>query len=134
VVERSSVPDTSNHSAPACGMDPPPLVRTSSSQPAAPGLPAATVTTAGTVEPCSYKLMEAFAVRFLMVSFRKIGKPRRSILWATAVGRQCYLHLLPAGSPRAARTAYAWDENLGGNTRLPRTAPVNFVEIIPRLD
>src|SRR5215213_1482411 len=82
------------------------------------------------VEPLFEKRMEAFAVLFLMVSFRKIGTSAIQTRATAGVANATYIFCLP-GSPGACKDA--WDEILVHQLDY-RYQPCNFVEIIPRLD
>jgi molybdenum cofactor biosynthesis protein B len=82
------------------------------------------------VEPLFEKRMEAFAVLFLMVSFRKIGTSAIQTRATAGVANATYIFCLP-GSPGACKDA--WDEILVHQLDY-RFRPCNFVEIIPRLD
>jgi molybdenum cofactor biosynthesis protein B len=82
------------------------------------------------VEPLFEKRMEAFAVLFLMVSFRKIGTSAIQTRATAGVANSTYIFCLP-GSPGACRDA--WDEILAQQLDY-RYRPCNFVEIMPRLD
>ena len=82
------------------------------------------------VEPLFEKRMEAFAVLFLMVSFRKIGTSAIQTRATAGVAGATYIFCLP-GSPGACRDA--WDEILVHQLDY-RYRPCNFVEIMPRLD
>jgi molybdenum cofactor biosynthesis protein B len=82
------------------------------------------------VEPLFEKRMEAFAVLFLMVSFRKIGTSAIQTRATAGVANATYIFCLP-GSPGACKDA--WDEILVYQLDY-RYRPCNFVEIIPRLD
>jgi molybdopterin adenylyltransferase len=82
------------------------------------------------VEPLFEKRMEAFAVLFLMVSFRKIGTSAIQTRATAGVANATYIFCLP-GSPGACRDA--WDEILVHQLDY-RYRPCNFVEILPRLD
>ena len=82
------------------------------------------------VEPLFEKRMEAFAVLFLMVSFRKIGTSAIQTRATAGVANSTYVFCLP-GSPGACKDA--WDEILVHQLDY-RYQPCNFVEIIPRLD
>ncbi len=82
------------------------------------------------VEPLFEKKMEAFAVLFLMVSFRKIGTSAIQSRATAGLANATYIFCLP-GSPGACRDA--WDEILVHQLDY-RTQPCNFVEIMPRLD
>jgi molybdenum cofactor biosynthesis protein B len=82
------------------------------------------------VEPLFEKKMDAFAVLFLMVSFRKIGTSAIQTRATAGVANSTYIFCLP-GSPGACRDA--WDEILVHQFDY-RYAPCNFVEIMPRLD
>ena len=82
------------------------------------------------VEPLFEKRMEAFAVLFLMVSFRKIGTSAIQTRATAGVAGATYIFCLP-GSPGACRDA--WDEILVHQLDY-RYRPRNFVEIMPRLD
>jgi molybdenum cofactor biosynthesis protein B len=74
--------------------------------------------------------MEAFAVLFLMVSFRKIGTSAIQSRATAGVANSTYIFCLP-GSPGACKDA--WDEILVYQLDF-RHGPCNFVEIMPRLD
>src|SRR5437763_44036 len=76
------------------------------------------------------KRMEAFAVLFLMVSFRKIGTSAIQSRATAGVANSTYIFCLP-GSPGACKDA--WDEILVYQLDY-RHGPCNFVEIMPRLD
>jgi molybdenum cofactor biosynthesis protein B len=82
------------------------------------------------VEPLFEKKMEAFAVLFLMVSFRKIGTSAIQSRATAGVANSTYIFCLP-GSPGACKDA--WDEILVYQLDF-RHGPCNFVEIMPRLD
>src|ERR1700722_11662968 len=82
------------------------------------------------VEPLFEKRMEAFAVLFLMVSFRKIGTSAIQTRATAGVAGATYIFCLP-GSPGACRDA--WDEILVHQLDY-RYRPCNFVELMPRLD
>jgi len=82
------------------------------------------------LEPLFEKRMEAFAVLFLMVSFRKIGTSAIQTRATAGVANSTYIFCLP-GSPGACKDA--WDEILVHQLDY-RYQPCNFVEIIPRLD
>ena len=82
------------------------------------------------VEPLFEKKMEAFAVLFLMVSFRKIGTSAIQTRATAGVANATYIFCLP-GSPGACKDA--WDEILVHQLDY-RYRPCNFVEILPRLD
>jgi len=82
------------------------------------------------VEPLFEKRMEAFAVLFLMVSFRKIGTSAIQTRATAGVANATYIFCLP-GSPGACKDA--WDEILAHQLDY-RYRPCNFVEIMPRLD
>jgi molybdenum cofactor biosynthesis protein B len=82
------------------------------------------------VEPLFEKCMEAFAVLFLMVSFRKIGTSAIQTRATAGVAGATYIFCLP-GSPGACKDA--WDEILVHQLDY-RYRPCNFVEIMPRLD
>jgi molybdenum cofactor biosynthesis protein B len=82
------------------------------------------------VEPLFEKRMEAFAVLFLMVSFRKIGTSAIQTRATAGVANATYIFCLP-GSPGACKDA--WDEILVHQLDY-RYGPCNFVEIMPRLD
>jgi molybdenum cofactor biosynthesis protein B len=82
------------------------------------------------VEPLFEKRMEAFAVLFLMVSFRKIGTSAIQTRATAGLANSTYIFCLP-GSPGACRDA--WDEILVHQFDY-RFRPCNFVEIMPRLD
>ena len=82
------------------------------------------------VEPLFEKRMEAFAVLFLMVSFRKIGTSAIQSRATAGVANSTYIFCLP-GSPGACRDA--WDEILVHQLDY-RYRPCNFVELMPRLD
>jgi molybdenum cofactor biosynthesis protein B len=82
------------------------------------------------VEPLFEKKMEAFAVLFLMVSFRKIGTSAIQTRATAGLANSTYIFCLP-GSPGACRDA--WDEILVHQLDY-RYQPCNFVELMPRLD
>jgi molybdopterin adenylyltransferase len=82
------------------------------------------------VEPLFEKRMDAFAVLFLMVSFRKIGTSAIQSRATAGVANGTYIFCLP-GSPGACKDA--WDEILVHQLDY-RHGPCNFVEIMPRLD
>ena len=82
------------------------------------------------VEPLFEKKMEAFAVLFLMVSFRKIGTSAIQTRATAGLANATYIFCLP-GSPGACRDA--WDEILVHQLDY-RYQPCNFVELMPRLD
>ena len=82
------------------------------------------------VEPLFEKRMEAFAVLFLMVSFRKIGTSAIQTRATAGVANATYIFCLP-GSPGACKDA--WDDILVHQLDY-RYRPCNFVEIMPRLD
>jgi molybdenum cofactor biosynthesis protein B len=82
------------------------------------------------VEPLFEKRMEAFAMLFLMTSFRKIGTSAIQTRATAGVAGATYIFCLP-GSPGACRDA--WDEILVHQLDY-RYRPCNFVEIMPRLD
>jgi molybdenum cofactor biosynthesis protein B len=82
------------------------------------------------VEPLFEKRMEAFAMLFLMVSFRKIGTSAIQTRATAGVANATYIFCLP-GSPGACKDA--WDEILVHQLDY-RYRPCNFVEIMPRLD
>jgi molybdenum cofactor biosynthesis protein B len=82
------------------------------------------------VEPLFEKRMEAFAVLFLMLSFRKIGTSAVQTRATAGLANSTYIFCLP-GSPGACRDA--WDEILAQQLDY-RYRPCNFVEIMPRLD
>ncbi len=82
------------------------------------------------VEPLFEKKMDAFAVLFLMVSFRKIGTSAIQTRATAGLANSTYIFCLP-GSPGACRDA--WDEILVQQFDY-RYSPCNFVEIMPRLD
>ena len=82
------------------------------------------------VEPLFEKRMDAFAVLFLMVSFRKIGTSAIQTRATAGVAGATYIFCLP-GSPGACKDA--WDEILVHQLDY-RYGPCNFVEIMPRLD
>jgi molybdopterin adenylyltransferase len=82
------------------------------------------------VEPLFEKKMEAFAVLFLMVSFRKIGTSAIQTRATAGLANSTYLFCLP-GSPGACKDA--WDEILVHQLDY-RFQPCNFVELMPRLD
>jgi molybdenum cofactor biosynthesis protein B len=82
------------------------------------------------VEPLFEKKMEAFAVLFLMVSFRKIGTSAIQTRATAGVANSTYIFCLP-GSPGACKDA--WDEILVHQLDF-RFRPCNFVELMPRLD
>jgi molybdenum cofactor biosynthesis protein B len=82
------------------------------------------------VEPLFEKKMEAFAVLFLMISFRKIGTSAIQSRATAGVANSTYIFCLP-GSPGACKDA--WDEILLHQLDY-RHGPCNFVEIMPRLD
>ena len=82
------------------------------------------------VEPLFEKRMEAFAVLFLMLSFRKIGTSAIQTRATAGVAGATYIFCLP-GSPGACRDA--WDEILVHQLDY-RYRPCNFVELMPRLD
>jgi molybdenum cofactor biosynthesis protein B len=82
------------------------------------------------VEPLFEKKMEAFAVLFLMVSFRKIGTSAIQTRATAGLANSTFIFCLP-GSPGACRDA--WDEILVQQLDY-RYQPCNFVELMPRLD
>ena len=82
------------------------------------------------VEPLFNKKMDAFAVLFLMVSFRKIGTSAIQTRATAGTANATYIFCLP-GSPGACKDA--WDEILVHQLDY-RYRPCNFVEILPRLD
>jgi molybdenum cofactor biosynthesis protein B len=82
------------------------------------------------VEPLFEKKMDAFAVLFLMVSFRKIGTSAIQTRATAGLANATYIFCLP-GSPGACKDA--WDEILVHQLDY-RYRPCNFVEIMPRLD
>jgi molybdopterin adenylyltransferase len=82
------------------------------------------------VEPLFEKKMEAFAVLFLMVSFRKIGTSAIQTRATAGLANSTFIFCLP-GSPGACRDA--WDEILVHQLDY-RYQPCNFVELMPRLD
>jgi molybdenum cofactor biosynthesis protein B len=82
------------------------------------------------VEPLFEKRMDAFAVLFLMVSFRKIGTSAIQSRATAGLAGGTYIFCLP-GSPGACKDA--WDEILVHQLDY-RHGPCNFVEIMPRLD
>ena len=82
------------------------------------------------VEPLFEKKMEAFAVLFLMVSFRKIGTSAIQTRATAGLANSTFIFCLP-GSPGACRDA--WDEILVHQLDY-RYRPCNFVELMPRLD
>ena len=82
------------------------------------------------VEPLFEKRMDAFAVLFLMVSFKKIGTSAIQTRATAGVAGATYIFCVP-GSPGACRDA--WDEILVHQLDY-RYRPCNFVEIMPRLD
>jgi molybdenum cofactor biosynthesis protein B len=82
------------------------------------------------VEPLFEKRMEAFAVLFLMVSFRKIGTSAIQTRATAGLANSTYIFCLP-GSPGACKDA--WDEILVQQLDY-RYQPCNFVELMPRLD
>ena len=82
------------------------------------------------VEPLFEKRMEAFAVLFLMVSFRKIGTSAIQTRATAGVAGATYIFCLP-GSPGACRDAW---EGILVHQLDNRFRPCNFVELMPRLN
>ena len=82
------------------------------------------------LEPLFEKRMEGFSTIFHRISYEKIGTATIQSRATAGVANSTFIFVLP-GSPGACRDA--WDGILKGQLDY-RSAPCNFVEIMPRLD
>ncbi|MGO8189176.1 molybdenum cofactor biosynthesis protein B [Rhizobium leguminosarum] len=82
------------------------------------------------LEPLFEKRMDGFSAIFHRISYEKIGTATIQSRATAGVANATFIFVLP-GSPGACRDA--WDGILKGQLDY-RSAPCNFVEIMPRLD
>ena len=82
------------------------------------------------LEPLFEKRMDGFSAIFHRISYEKIGTATIQSRATAGVANSTFIFVLP-GSPGACRDA--WDGILKGQLDY-RSAPCNFVEIMPRLD
>jgi molybdenum cofactor biosynthesis protein B len=82
------------------------------------------------IEPLFEKRMDGFSIAFHLLSHAKIGTSTIQSRATAGVAGATFIFCLP-GSPGACRDG--WDGILAAQLDY-RTAPCNFVEIMPRLD